>query len=229
LTSPLLFYQLQKILFFLIKSLEVWKTFVSLHCKPKMKNIMNNNVSDYEARKQSILNAYESVMNRLKENEQARMDNYYNCVDDYSWGSPWHREATALAEREATVTRDLKLELLDNGYNVITTAQSVLIDFDGNVCAEGTRYGDYGSYFTLFSGGFVSVAKKQATFEKKGFRMGVRKRTYKGIFTGKFSKKGNALYESLELVSEDFELTTNIDNYNTFVDWLYAQKSEVAV
>jgi hypothetical protein len=194
-----------------------------------MTMIMNNNQSDYEARKQSILSAYESVMNRLKENEQARMDNYFNCVDDYSWGSPWHREATALAEREARVTRDLKIELLDKGYNEITTEQSVLVDFDDNICAEGTRYGDYGSYFTLFSGGFVSVAKKQATFEKKGFRMGCVKRTYKGVFTGKFSKKGNALYDSLELVSEEFELTTQIHNLNTFVDWLYAQKREVAI
>jgi len=190
---------------------------------------MNVNQSDYEARKKSILDAYESVMKRLQEQEQSRMDNYYNCVDDYSWGSPWHREATALAEREAKIKRDLNLELLDNGYNEIETYMPVLMNFDGEICAEGTMYGQYGSFFKLFSGGFVSLAKKQATFEKKGFRMYSRKRVYKGVFTGKLSKNGNAIFDNLELISEDYELS--LDNYetNSFVDWLYSRQKEVAI
>lgn len=182
----------------------------------------------YEARKQAILNAYEKTMSDLRERQDYRMNNYYNCTDDYSYGSPYHAAADSMAENEARIKRDYSLEMLDNGYVTIETCCPVLLNFNDEVCAVGVMYGKYGRFFPLIEGGCVSVAKKQSTYEAKGYRLHERKRVYHAVFSGKVSSKGNPVFSSVELISEEYELCPDKhDAYGreAYIDWIYEQQS----
>ena len=185
--------------------------------------------TDFEARKQAILNTYENTMKGLRERQEYRAENYYNCVDDYSYGSPYHAAADSMVEHEARIKRDYALEMLENGYVTIDSHCPVLKNFDDEVCAVGVLYGKYGSFFPLINGGCVSVAKKQSTYEAKGYRLFERKRVFHAIFTGKVSSKGNPVFSSIELVSEEYTVCGN--NYNgygreDYIDWLYSQTND---
>ena len=176
-----------------------------------------------ELKRQEIVSNYEKTMADMEERHEKRAENYYNCVDDYSFNSPYHNAADSSRENQATMLRDYSLEMLDYGYCTIKSEYSVLMNTDGTICAEGTFYGQYGSCFRLFNGGFVGVPKKADTLLAKGYTMHLCEKVYKANFTGKFSKKGNPIFDQITLVNET--LTDSIESCPTnFIDWLYNQQ-----
>lgn len=182
-----------------------------------------NMTNKQELQRQEIIAQYDKTMAEIEKRHEQRAENYYNCMDDYSFGSSYHASADSSREIQARMLRDYSLEMLENGYCTIKSECSVLFDRDGKLCAEGTFYGKFGACFRLFDGGFVSVPKKIETIKSKGYVMYMREKVYKANFTGKFSQKGNAIFDQITLVNET--LTESIESCPTdFIDWLYNQQ-----
>jgi hypothetical protein len=173
-----------------------------------------------EAKRASILAAYKSTMDELGQRETERMERYFNCQDDYSWGSPYHQAADSLTCNRARIKRDLSLEMLDYGFCTIESLCSVLINSAGEICAESPFCGKFGWCFRLFNGGFVSVPKKAETLANKGYTMHTREVVYKGIFVNRFAKNNEPIFEGLTVISEI--LTPSLEPHpSSFIDWLY--------
>jgi hypothetical protein len=171
-----------------------------------------------------IIASYKQKMAELQERHDYRFKNYYNCVDDYSFGSPIHEAVDSSTRRQAEQVRDYSLETLEFGFCTVISLQSLLLNEAGEICAEGTGYGKFGSYFRLFNGGFVGVPKKATTLEAKGYTMQERKTTYKASFTGRFTKNDAPIFEEISIISQ--EVTPSLTAYaNSFIDWLYKNQT----
>ena len=153
---------------------------------------------------------YDSTMKGLIEDEDRRMQNYYDCIDDYSWGGLC-TQANYLARDRARVALEEKIEeIVRGGFIIRTRKVNVLLDKDtGEIVAEGTHEGRYGRYFTLDDGTYVGCAKQIATFEKKGLLPYVQTITEKKLCTGIWPS-GDRRYKVLEVVSLTEELSTEI-------------------
>ena len=156
--------------------------------------------------------AYDAEMKRLIEQEDYRMQNYYDCVDDYSWGGPCTK-ANYIARDKAKVEMEERIESIVRGGFIIRTRKvNVLKDKEtGETVAEGLRSGEYGPYFTVRNGEevkYVSFAKRVSTFEKKGYLPYVRSITEKLRPNGWWSQSGDRRYETLEVISVTDELST---------------------
>jgi hypothetical protein len=176
-----------------------------------------------------IIASYQSVVDDIKQNNEYRMQNYFNCVDDYSFGNPYHAAADSSREYEARIKMNYSLETLEKGYCEIDSKVIVLTDLEGNQISVGARYGKFGLFFSTPTG-CVGLPKKIKTLENKGYSVKVRVRKYKADFTGKVSGKGNAIFENIQILSEVFiepQLNEegNVINFEgKFIDWLYEQK-----
>jgi len=180
-------------------------------------------INNKKLQRQEIIAQYDKTMAEIEKRHEERAANYYNCIDDYSFGSSYHASADSSRINQARMLRDYSLEMLENGYCTIESECSILLDNNGNVCAEGTFYGKFGACFRLFNGGFISVPKKMETIKSKGYTMYMRRKVYKAYFTGKFSQKGNPIFDKITIVNET--LTESIESYQTdFIDWLYNQQ-----
>jgi len=107
---------------------------------------------DKEARRKAIEDAYAQAKKNYDETIAYQMKNYYDCVDDYSWGGPCTRAAEQSLERSG-YARDLKLQELDLGYIPIEENIFALFDLDGNIVSTTIGYGQYGRYWRLNNGG----------------------------------------------------------------------------
>lgn len=173
-----------------------------------------------EAKRANILAAYKQTMDELNQRNDERMERYFNCQDDYSWGSPYHQAADSLTRREAEQRRDLGLEMLEHGFCTVNSVCSVLINEAGEICAESPFRGKFGYCFRLLDGGFVSVPKKAATLAAKGYTMHKKEIVYKGKFVNRFAKDAQPIFDGLTVISET--LTPSLDPYSSnFIDWLY--------
>jgi hypothetical protein len=195
----------------------VQKSYIFAHIKTKK---MKNTTLTREV----IIASYNQKMAELQEREDYRFQNYYNCVDDYSFGSPIHAAVDSSTRRRAEKCRDYALETLEFGFCTIVSLQSLLLNEAGEICAEGTGYGKFGSYFRLFNGGFVGVPKKASTLEAKGYTMQERKTTYKARFTGGFTKNDDAIFDEISIIKQEF--TPSLTAYgNSIIDWLYKNQT----
>ena len=142
---------------------------------------------------------YKETIANLNKQEDQRMENYYNCVDDYSWGGlctqaniqARHRAERDLNERIEEIVRDIA---------------------SGEVAACGTREGQYGRYFhtyEAFGDKFISCAKKVSTYEKKGFRPYIQEVTEKVKRVGHW-RNGDTRYEFIDYISITETLSTEI-------------------
>lgn len=176
-----------------------------------------------EARRANILAAYKQTMDELQQRNDERMQRYFDCQDDYSWGSPYHQAADSLTRNQAIQKRDLSLEMLDYGFCTVKSLCSVLINEAGEICAEGPFYGKFGWCFRLLDGGFVSVPKKAATLAAKGYTMHTREIVYKGKFANRFAKDAQPIFDGLTVISET--LTPSLQPHKrNFIDWLYNEQ-----
>lgn len=133
----------------------------------------------------------------------------------------WERSDTdgALSQWAAESTgrlRDAQADLADNGglYEFVA-----LFNLDGELVPAKLITSDYGVSFALletaatnsdFTGGFVSYTKRQATYEKKGFRLGaIRMPAYCEMFHGWVGSAGQVVYKmSMNASFDDAEVLT---------------------
>ena len=131
---------------------------------------------------------YEATIATLREQEEARARHYYDCLDEYSYGGPC-TIANERAQRNAYERLQESIEaIVRGGYIIRTSKVSVLQDIaTGETIARGTHKGRYGRYFcahTAEGTRFISCAKTQATYEKKGVRACVETTTSKYTLEG---------------------------------------------
>ena len=154
---------------------------------------------EQQAQIRGINESFDSKMKSINERREYRMENYYNCVDDYSFGGLYDKADNEL-EDKYRIERDILIEQVENGgYYERTSSFYRLRDSEGNT-ADGASDGQYGSYFYI-NEKFVGVPKKVATLEKKGYTLELVTRKYKCIFKG-FSKHGHIMNKDMELVEE---------------------------
>jgi hypothetical protein len=143
---------------------------------------------------------YERVLAAINERREYRMKNYYDCIDDYSWGGMCDKADDLLQER-CRAERDILIEQAQNdGCYYRTSMFYRLKDDNGNV-ADGATYGQYGEYFRI-NGKFVGVPKKVSTLTRKGYTLELVTRKYKCTFKS-ISKHGNIINKSMECVDEN--------------------------
>lgn len=184
---------------------------------------LEEQIKDLEARRDAEI---APINQALRET----MERYYDCQDDYSFGGLGDK---VRHERISQIKRcyDLLIEQLRNGgFIERETSVLCLTDLEGNFLTDTLIYGRYGQCFvidTVAGTTFVGMAKKESTFEKKGYKVVTRYRNFKVVFTGRFSDKGNPIYSSVELIGERFE-DGMANNYNThsYLDWLYQNRKE---
>lgn len=155
---------------------------------------------------------------RMKEehgkNTAYRMENYFNCVDDYSWGGICD-QAQNRSEQALSMVLGLLKEQEENGGFLITKVTELeLRNTDGSFVSSNIINGKYGACFMWGSEQngfqFCGLAKKQSTFEKKGFVVVAKNYELKVRYTGKVTKGGYA-DRVVELVSTSETIENTID------------------
>lgn len=136
----------------------------------------------------SIIRGFESADKSASEATAYRMQNYFDCVDDYSWGGPCDQaQAQGRSLRQRCKARLLS-QIENGGAFIDTFCTAVLCDLQGNILSEKIVDGRYGPCWIIGSDNnvsFVGVAKKAATYEKKGYRVMTRQMKVEYYFTGK--------------------------------------------
>jgi hypothetical protein len=110
---------------------------------------------------------------QMRKNADYRMENYFNCVDDYSWGGRCDQAANEAYSKRFRLHNDL-VNQMKNGAFVDDLEMSVLVDMGGNIVSDKIVNGKFGECWIIKNGAnveFVGVAKKQATYNKKGFKV----------------------------------------------------------
>jgi hypothetical protein len=181
-------------------------------------------MTNHALTREAIIASYDKKIKELEERQEYRAQNYYNCVDDYSFCNPIHDAVDSSFRVRALQCRDYELETLEFGFCTVVSMQSLLFNEAGEICAEGTNYGKFGSYFRLFNGGFVGVPKKAVTLKLKGYTMQERKTTYKARFTGRFTKNDEPIFDQISIISVEF--SPSLTAYgNSLIDWLYKNQT----
>ena len=152
-------------------------------------------------------------------NTDYRMQNYFNCVDDYSWGGICDQaQDQKMGQLERLYNTIIEQEK-HNGYLVEVAYSFELQDLDGNVVSTRLVNGKFGLCFIIkkseFDVQFVGASAKQSTFLKKGFQLVTKKYELKVIYMGTLNSK--FANRKVELIS----LTDSIEdkiNYSTGAD-----------
>lgn len=149
-----------------------------------------------------INDAYEAKIAEINARRAYRMQNYLDCVDDYSI-TGFCEVADSREAHRAEVTRDILIQQVNNGGHFVRIASEfILLDQDNNVVSDNLFNGQYGLCFRTNDNRYIGVPKRAATLEKKGYKIVRVDRTFKCVYGG-WSDKGNLLYKSIELVSEE--------------------------
>ena len=179
---------------------------------------------EQEARIAEINANFDAKVAEINKRRQYRMQNYYDCVDDYSYGGLCDKADNELEDRYR-VERDILIEEVKNGgKREISSSFYRLKNQKGEVRCSGGSSGVYGQYFTA-DGKIIGLPKRITTLEKKGYILEKVSRVYRGKFK-MITNRGNIVYKELELVSEDVERVTQdtmptIVPQQPYVDWQY--------
>jgi hypothetical protein len=116
---------------------------------------------------------YEEQNAQMKKNSDYRMQNYFNCIDDYSWGGICDQAADQAYSKRLRLYNFLLTQMRDGAY-VEDVEISVLVDMKGNIVSDKIVNGKFGQCWIIKDGdnvSFVGVAKKQSTYNKKGYKV----------------------------------------------------------
>jgi hypothetical protein len=155
--------------------------------------------------------------------QQDRVKRYFDCQDDTIIGGISDQVTT---ETINTINRkyDLLIEQeLNGGFLKSEVNKLCLFDLDGNFLTDNIVTTKFGSAF-CFNGAFVSLSKKQETYNKKGYMTKLNTKTFKYVFNGKTTKNGKFIFENIELVSKFFIESTQPISGNDWVEYLYNNK-----
>ena len=157
---------------------------------------------------------HDEAIAELQRQEDQRMENYYNCIDDYSWGGLCSKANAMARNRADQGLRERIEEIVRGGFLLQERKQNVLRSIEtGEIVAVGTYNGDYGRYFRVEEGDsvkFVGCAKQVKTYEKKGYTPIVQTIVEKVVRDGVWRKSGDTRYKVLETVSVSEEVSTEI-------------------
>lgn len=146
---------------------------------------------------ESLIRGFDATRESHKENRQYRMENYYNCVDDYSFGGPCDRAQDEEGSK-MNLAQSLLKEQLENGKPFTEEFRiPVLTDLDGNIVSDRIVEGRFGECWIIIdkskefnNASFVSVSKKNSTYNKKGYKVMEFVYLTEYYFTTKMSKNG---------------------------------------
>jgi hypothetical protein len=154
-----------------------------------------------------INKACDASIEEADKNEAYLMDNYYNCVDEYSWGGPCSR-ANDLKRNNAEYERICLIKEVILGYIPLVKEINILKDLNGNVVARGVRSGKFGAYFKTFNDVYVSCRNRLSTYQKKGYIPYVVTTIEKA--TLHHDRYGHPYLEGYEMIEEKEEISTRI-------------------
>lgn len=146
-----------------------------------------------------------------------RMRRYFDCQDDTILGGISDQ---VTSETISKINRhyDMLIEQELNGGFLVRREKTICLFREGVLVSDKICYGKFGYFFVLTDGTFVSVAKKKATFDKKGFEVKVMEVDYKCSFV-KITDKGFVIYDNIQELQKiqkdfDFKNDTFSENYN---------------
>lgn len=126
-----------------------------------------------EAEMLDRINKLQDAIRGHEEAAECRMMNYYNCVDDYSYGGICDQATSRLINDNRQLRSRIKDQL--ESKNTLITEETIdrLIDIKtGDVVSDRIVNGKFGLCWIIGDGDsvqFVGVAKRQKTYESKGF------------------------------------------------------------
>lgn len=152
--------------------------------------------------------AHDETIKRLREEEDVRIQHYYDCVDDYSWGGLCSQVNAKEQSRADFLLEERIEEIVRGGYLVKTRKVNILRDIKtGESVAVGLHDGKFGPYFKTNEGKFVSYAKKVQTYEKKGY-IPIVQTVVEKVKRDGFWSDGSPRYKHLGYVSITNEVST---------------------
>lgn len=184
---------------------------------------MNNKTETFydaiptEEQVQSLIASFDRQDEEARKNTEYRMENYYNCVDDYSWGGRCD-QAQNEARGYRNSARTQLMNQLENGVFTEDFEVNVLTDLEGNIVSERLVDGRFGQCWLIKKENgaveFVGVAKKPATYEKKGYKVMTKVFKVEYYYTTKFIDfkglvvKARLLGEELKDAFAEYPTTT---------------------
>ena len=129
-------------------------------------------------------------------NTEQRMMNYYNCLDDYSWGGLCDQASAQASNLRNYLANNLRIQLKEGAFKE-TFKLSILQDLEGNTISSKIVNGKFGKCWIIkkseFDAAFVSVAKKPETYAKKGYKVVTREVTVEYYYTTRLSRNGKII------------------------------------
>ncbi len=146
-----------------------------------------------------------------------RMRRYFDCQDDTILGGI-SDQVTSNTISNINRYYDILIEQELNGGFLLRNEKSICLFKDGVLVSEKICRGKFGLFFVLTDGSFLGVAKKKATFDKKGFEVKILQTEYKCSFV-KITDKGFVIYDNIQELQKiqkdfDFKNDTFSENYN---------------
>lgn len=127
-----------------------------------------------EAEMKAQISGCQGSIKNSREGMQYRSDNYYNCVDDYSMGGICDQAAMDNIRQNEGAIKAME-EQIEKGTRRETVRRQVLCDLDGNILTDQIVNTKFGGAWIIRNGEekpkWVNITKRQATYEKKGFRV----------------------------------------------------------
>jgi hypothetical protein len=160
-----------------------------------------------------------------QEIQKDRVRRYFDCQDDTILGGI-SDQVTSATINKINRKYDLIIEQELNGGFLSRAENTICLYKNGVMVSDKLRDGKFGKFFVLTDGTFISVAKKKATFEKKGLEVKVLTTNYKCNFNG-ITDKGYVMYSNIEIVSineRDFDFYNDNFYSNNWIGYLYNNK-----
>jgi hypothetical protein len=144
----------------------------------------------------SYLEYCKSKDEEARKNTEQRMQNYYNCIDDYSWGGLCDQASAQARGLRNLLANNLTVQLQEGAFKE-TFKLSILQDLDGNIISTSIVNGKFGPCWIIkvseYNANFVGVAKKPETYTKKGYKVVTREVTVEYYYTAGLSRNDKVI------------------------------------
>lgn len=181
----------------------------------------------------SIFKSFDHANESANRAAQVRMENYYNCLDDYSWGGICDR-AAAQARSERDMVRSSYEKVLAGETPKGSYDLYFLETLDGTFATSSCVTTKYGKAWMIKENEYstpkwISVAKTAKTYEKKGYRLMKVSFEYEYYYVqGKDGWRKESIITSVETSPvEDFSFAYNYDT--PFHLWIAMKREEELV
>jgi hypothetical protein len=123
----------------------------------------------------------------INRNADRVADNYYNCLDDYSFGGLTTQAHNWGRDQARDLIARMEAQIEANDSHIFEHNEYALCDMQGNVLSHRIVKGAYGPCWVLDNTyndkKFFSPVKKQATYNKKGLQLMQRTHTFELYYT----------------------------------------------